>query len=100
MSMTADSQSAQLEETREIEYREHHLIHELGRRLACLWQYDRHIANADGRPELQASWRDAKAQEQQHIDQLKQLIQQHVESNCFRSPGQPASPRSAARGGY
>ena len=63
--------------TREIEDYESDLIHDLGRRLGCLWQYDRCIANADGHPELEAFWRHVKSQEQENIDQLKKLIQCH-----------------------
>jgi hypothetical protein len=70
-------------DTPAIEVHEHDLIHDLGRRLGCLWQYDRCIANADGHPELQAFWRDAKWQEQRSIEQLKKLIQQLVQSNCL-----------------
>ena len=63
--------------TREIEDHENDLIHDLGRRLGCLWLYDRYIVNADGHPELEAFWRQAKSQEQENIDQLKKLIQYH-----------------------
>jgi len=62
---------------REIEDHESDLIHNLGRRLGCLWQHDRYIVNADGHPELEAFWRHAKSQEQENIDQLKKPIQCH-----------------------
>ncbi len=68
-----------LDKTPELEDHENDLINDLGRRLGCLWQYDRYIANADGNPELQTFWRNAKSQEQESIDQLKSLIQQYVE---------------------
>jgi DNA-binding GntR family transcriptional regulator len=56
---------------------EHDLIRDLGRRLGCLWEYDRCIASACGRPELQDFWRDVKFQEQRNIERLKELIQRH-----------------------
>ena len=56
---------------------------ELSRRLDCLWRYDQYIANAGGRDELQEFWRGAKSQDQRNIDQIKKLIRQHVQSNCF-----------------
>lgn len=61
--------------TREIEDHVSDMIHDLGRRLGCLWQYDRYLANADGHPELETFWRHAKSQEQENIDQLKKLIE-------------------------
>ena len=78
MSMTTEKTFGRLVETPEIEDCDHDLIRDLGRRLSCLWEYDRYIANADGRPELQAFWRGVKAREQTNIDQLKKLIRQHT----------------------
>ena len=72
-----------LGQTRNIEAHDHDLIHDLGRRVGCLWEYDRFIANADGRPELQAFWRDVKSQEQRTIDQLKKLIKQHIQNDSI-----------------
>lgn len=69
--------------TRGMENHDHDLIHELSRRLDCLWRYDQYLENADDRPELQEFWRSVKAQEQKNIDQLKTLIKKHVHSNCF-----------------
>jgi hypothetical protein len=83
MSMTGEKEYAHIGETRGMQDHDHDLIHDLSRRLDCLWRYDQYIANADGQTELLAFWRNAKTQEQQNIDQLKQLIKQHVESNCF-----------------
>ena len=81
MFTTTAKEYGHLGETRGIENHEHDLIRDLGRRLGSLWGYDRCIANADGRPELQEFWRGAKSQEQKNIDQLKRLIEQHVQSN-------------------
>jgi hypothetical protein len=66
-----------------MEAHDHDLIHELSRRLDCLWRYDQYIANAGGRPELQEFWRTSKSQEQKAIQQLKKHIADHVKSNCF-----------------
>ena len=67
-------QQAYLAPTRETEDYDQNLIQDLGRRLGCLWDYDRFIANAAGRPTLQDFWRRAKAQEEGTIQQLKKLI--------------------------
>jgi len=83
MSMTTDKEYEHLGESRGIEDHDHDLIHDLSRRLDCLWRYDQYISNAGGRPDIQEFWRGAKAQDQQNIDQLKKLIKQHVQSNCF-----------------
>ena len=72
-----------LGQTRDIEAHAHDLIHDLGRRVGCLWEYDRFIANADGRPELQEFWRDVKSQEQRNIDKLKRLIKQHIQNDSI-----------------
>ena len=83
MSMTTDKEYEHLGESRGIEDHDHDLIHDLSRRLDCLWRYDQYIANAGGRPDIQEFWRSVKTQEQKNIDQLKKLIRQHVQSNCF-----------------
>lgn len=83
MSPTTDKEYEHIGESRGCEDHDHDLVHDLSRRLDCLWRYDQYIANADGRPELQEFWRAAKSQEQKSIDQLKKLIKQHVQSNCF-----------------
>jgi len=46
-------------------------------------RYDQHIANAEGHESLQKFWNNVKSQEQDNIEQLKKLISQHIESNCF-----------------
>ena len=62
---------------------DHDLVHELSRRLDMLWRYDQYIANAERRQPLKDFWTDVKAQEQQNIVQLKKLIKQEIEKNCF-----------------
>ncbi len=83
MSMTTEKEYAHLGQTRGMEDHDHDLIHDLSRRLDCLWRYDQYIANADGRAELQEFWRGAKTQEQTNIAQLKELIRERVQSNSF-----------------
>jgi len=83
MSVATDAEYSHLGETRGIEDHDHDLIHELSRRLDCLWRYDQYISNANGREDLQGFWRTAKTQEQTNIQQLKKLIAQHIKSNCF-----------------
>jgi hypothetical protein len=41
------------------------------------------MANAEWRDELRQFWQDAKAQEKQAIQRLKELIIQEVRNNCF-----------------
>lgn len=59
------------------------LVNELSRRLDALWRYDQYIANADWREDIRRFWQDAKAQEKQAIQRLRQLIVQEVRSGCF-----------------
>jgi len=58
---------------------EQDLIHDLGRRLSCLWGYERCIEHASGIDELQAYWRTARIQEQRQIDQLRVMISRVVQ---------------------
>lgn len=67
--------------SQQVEIQETDLIQELGRRLGSLYEYDRNIVTADGRPELLEFWQSAKSQEQTNIDQLKQVINQHSQGN-------------------
>ena len=83
MSMTTEKEYQHLGESRGCADHDHDLVHDLSRRLDCLWRYDQYIANADGQAELQKFWRGVKAQEQDNIKRLKQLLAQHVQSNCF-----------------
>jgi hypothetical protein len=55
----------------------------LSRRLDSLWRYDQYIANAGWRDDLCQYWQDAKAQEKQAIQRLRQLIIQEVKNDCF-----------------
>lgn len=46
-----------------------------------MWRYDQY--NADAQADLQKFWRDVKAQELKNIEQLKKLLAEHVQNNCF-----------------
>jgi hypothetical protein len=83
MSMTTEKEYEHIGETRGCADHDHDLVHELSRRLDCVWRYDQYIANADGRAELQKFWRNVKAQEQENIQQLKKLLAQQFQSNEF-----------------
>ena len=83
MSKTAESKYVHLGETFGMADHDHDLIHDLSRRLDCLWRYDQYLANSADHGELQAFWRSAKSQEQANIIQLKKLIANHVQSKCF-----------------
>jgi len=81
--MTTEKEYEHIGETRGCADHDHDLVHELSRRLDGVWRYDQYIANADGQADLQKFWRTVKAQEQENIQQLKKLLVQHVQSNCF-----------------
>ena len=83
MSLATDREYEHIGETRGIEDHDHDLIHELSRRLDCLWRYDQYMANANGRVDLEEFWRAAKLQEQANIQKLKKLIGEHIKGNCF-----------------
>jgi hypothetical protein len=62
---------------------DHDLIHDLSKRLDALWRYDQYIANAEGKPVLQALWSDLKRQELENIHRVKQIIAQEIRQNDF-----------------
>ena len=72
-----------LGETAGAKNHDHDLVHELSRRLDALWRYDQYIANADGIKPVQTFWQKAKAQEQQAVADLKRLIAEHIQNDCF-----------------
>jgi hypothetical protein len=83
MSLAAEKQMEHLGETCGCPDHDHDLVHELSKRLDALWRYDQRIANADGKPDLQAFWRDLKLQEQENVKRLKQMIGKEIQSGCF-----------------
>lgn len=62
---------------------DHDLVHELSRRLDMIWRYDQYVANAEWREDQRQFWLDMKAQEQENIKLLKELLKQEVADECF-----------------
>lgn len=67
------------DDSRAMTDQEQDLIHDLGRRLSCLWGYERCIEHASGIDDLQAYWRTAQLQEQRQIDQLRTMISRIIQ---------------------
>ena len=72
-----------LGKTKAIRDHDHDMIHDLSQRLDAVWRYDQFIENADKFPDLQEFWRESKASELKTIEQLKELIREHVRSDNF-----------------
>ncbi|MGE3637361.1 MAG: hypothetical protein AB7G28_02300 [Pirellulales bacterium] len=79
MSLAAERELEHLGESRGCADHNHDLIHELSRRLDCLWRYDQYIANADWRTNLREFWEQMKAQERHNIVRLKTLLKEELE---------------------
>jgi hypothetical protein len=76
--LAAEQELQHLGESRGCADHNHDLIHELSRRLDCLWRYDQYIANADWRHNLREFWEDMKTQEQRDIARLKTLLKEEI----------------------
>lgn len=83
MTLAAEKEMEHLGETCGCADHDHDLIHELSRRLDCLWRYDQYIANADWRENLKNFWTEMKAQEIQNVNRLKELLGQEIRNGCF-----------------
>lgn len=83
MTMAAERELEHLGETTGCADHDHDLVHELSRRLDSLWRYDQYIANAEWRDNLKQFWIDAKNQEQESIERLKELLAAEVQNGCF-----------------
>ena len=83
MTLAAEKELAHIGETRVVADHDHDLIHDLGKRLDALWRYDQYIANAEGRPALQALWCDLKCQEIDNVKRMKQVLIDEIKQNCF-----------------
>ena len=83
MSTQIEKEYQHIGKTHGCENHDHDVIHELSRRLDGVWRYDQYIANAEGQAQLQDFWRNVKAQELKNIEQLKKLLADHVQNNCF-----------------
>lgn len=83
MTLAAEQELKHLGETSGCADHDHDLVHELSRRLDMLWRYDQYIANAEGRDKLQQFWTELKQQEQNNITQLKALVGEEIQKDCF-----------------
>ncbi len=84
MSVTAEKKpnQAAIGQCKGCENHDHDLIHELSKRLDGPWRYDQHIANAEGRPDLQQFWREVKQQDQAIVKTLKEMIAREIKDGC------------------
>jgi hypothetical protein len=83
MPLCAEKELQHIGETRGCDDHDHDLVHELSKRLDALWRYDRYIADAEKKPELQEFRRTLKSQEQDNVGRLKQLIGGEIKRGCF-----------------
>ncbi len=83
MTLSAEKEYAHLGETAGAADHDHDLVKELTKRLDALWHYDQYVANADGKPELQAFWAELKNSEQATVNRLKTFIRQEIARDCF-----------------
>lgn len=83
MTLAAEKGMEHLGETTGVPNHVHDLIHDLSRRLDALWRYDQYIANAEWRESLRNCWSELKAQEQQNIQRLKQLLADEIRAGGF-----------------
>jgi len=83
MALAAEKELEHIGETCGVADHDHDLIHDLSKRLDALWRYDQYIANAEGRPALQALWGDLKCQEIENVRRMKQVIIEEIGQNGF-----------------
>jgi hypothetical protein len=83
MRFAAEKEMAHIGESQGAADHDHDMIHELSKRLDALWRYDQYIANAKGHMELENFWRQVKAQEEINVSQLKRMIAEHCQRECF-----------------
>jgi hypothetical protein len=83
MALAAEKELEHIGETCGCADHDHDLIHDLSKRLDAVWRYDQYIANASGKPGLQALWRDLKQQELANIQRVKQIMAEEIRKNDF-----------------
>jgi hypothetical protein len=83
MALAAEQEFKHIGESSGIADHDHDIVHELSRRLDCLWRYDQYIANAEWRDNLRQFWQDVKAQDEQNIQRLKELLKEEIQNECF-----------------
>ena len=82
--MSPESEATEhIGETAGAKNHDHDLVHDLSRRLDALWRYDQYIVNAEGIEPVQAFWKKVKEQEQENVRELKALIAEHIQKDCF-----------------
>lgn len=72
-----------LGESRVMQNHDHDMVHEMSRKLDALWRYDQYIANAGSHLDLRALWQRMKEQDMENVAELRQLMRNHIEHNCF-----------------
>ena len=83
MPLTAERTMEHIGETSGMQDHDRDLVHELDMTLNNLWRCDQYISNAEGKPNLQAFWKDLKKQQQETVDKLRALIREEIDDNCF-----------------
>lgn len=83
MTLAAEKEFKHIGETMGCADHDHDLIQDLSKRLGALWRFDQYIANAEGKPNIQALWRKLKSQEQENVKQIKSLIAEEIKAKCF-----------------
>ena len=83
MTLAAEKEFAHIGETTGCADHDHDLVQDLSKRLDGLWRYDQYVANAEGKPAIQALWNKLKKQDQENVQQIKRLIGEEVKGGCF-----------------
>jgi hypothetical protein len=83
MALTTPKRMKHFGDSAGMAYHDHDLVHELSKRLDCLWRCDQYIANAEGHDELQDFWETIKEQEKHNVDRLRSLIRGEIDRGCF-----------------
>ena len=82
--MSAETKATEhIGETAGAKNHDHDLVHDLSRRLDALWRYDQYIVNAEDIEPVKAFWKKVKVQEQENVRELKSLIAEHIQKDCF-----------------
>lgn len=80
---TAEKQYEKIGATKGCADHDHDLIQELDKRLDAVWRMDQYINNAEGKSQIREFWTQLKNQEQQNVNQLKDLVAKEVKEGCF-----------------
>lgn len=83
MALAAEKPMEHIGESQAVANHDHDVIHELSKRIDAVWRFDQYIANAEHDGELREFWTDLKAQEQDNVKRLKQLVAKHIQTDCF-----------------